>query len=110
MEKENEGRLEESQKDIGRGLARSHHCQGFKENMESAFRIANMDWVSQPKVVEIKALLYIYYNPWSSDHKHCLYMKFPKYQKMNFFFFFFQRTKQENVIFHCIRNISSTNK
>ena len=53
MEKENEGRQEESQKDIGRGLARSHHCQGFKENMESAFRIANMDWVSQPKLVEI---------------------------------------------------------
>ena len=34
MEKENEGRQEESQKDIGRGLARSHHCQNFKENME----------------------------------------------------------------------------
>ena len=31
MEKENEGRQEESQKDIGRGLARSHHCQRFKE-------------------------------------------------------------------------------
>ena len=86
MEKENEGRQEESQKDIGRGLARSHHCQGFKENMESIFRIAYMDWVSQPKVVEIKSLLYIYYNPSSSDHKHCLYMKFPKYQKMNIFF------------------------
>ena len=43
MEKENEGRQEESQKDIGRGLARSHHYQGFKENMESAFRIAFMD-------------------------------------------------------------------
>ena len=43
MVKENEGRQEESQKDIGRGLARSHHCQGFKENKESAFRIANMD-------------------------------------------------------------------
>ena len=43
MEKENEGRQEESKKDIGRGLARSHHCQGFKENMESAFRIAYMD-------------------------------------------------------------------
>ena len=42
-----------------------------------------------------------------SDHKHCLYMKFPKYQKMNIFFFF-QRTKQENIIFHCIRNIAST--
>ena len=87
MEKENEGRQEESQKDIGRGLARRHHCQGFKENMESIFRIAYMDWVSQPKVVEIKSLLYIYYNPSSSDHKHCLYMKFPKYQKMNIFFF-----------------------
>ena len=34
-------------------------------------------------------------------------MKFPKYQKMNIFFFF-QRTKQENIIFNCIRNIAST--
>ena len=99
MEKENEGRQEESQKDIGRGLARSHHYQGFKENMESAFRIAFMDWVSEPKVVEIKALLYIYYNPWSSDHKHCLY-EISKISKDEFFFSFFQRTKQEK------RNIS----
>ena len=38
-------------------------------------------------------------------------MKFPKYQKLNIFFFL-QRTKQENIIFHCIRNIASykTNK
>ena len=88
MVKENEGRQEESQKDIGRGLARSHHCQGFKEDMESAFRIAYMDWVSEPKVVEIKPLLYIYYNPWSSDHKHCLY-EISKISKDEYFFSFF---------------------
>ena len=35
---------------------------------------------SQPKVVEIKALLYLYYNPSSSNHKHFLYMKLPKYK------------------------------
>ena len=29
MVKENEGRQEESQKDVGRGLARSHHCQSW---------------------------------------------------------------------------------
>lgn len=112
MENENEGRQEESQKDIGRGLARSHHCQGFKENMESTFRIAYMDWVIQPKAVEIKAWLYIYYNPSSSDHKHCLYMKLPKYQKKHIFFSLFWRTKQENEIFHCIRITASyeTNK
>ena len=34
MEKENEGRQEQSQKDIGRSLARSHHLQVFQENMD----------------------------------------------------------------------------